>query len=91
MAPRQAEFEVLGGSKEGAKFVVGDFGNFPMCANKGDGDIMKTRPSANSGPEPGMTVSVVVTEAGKQNISPHPGSKSGVTMLCDVDGVVHVW
>ena len=91
VAPRQAESEVLGGSKEGAKVVVGEFGNFPAGVNKEVDDVMKNRLSAISGPEPGMSVSVAVNEAGKQILSPHPGPESGVPVPDVVHGVVQAW
>ena len=85
MAPRQAGFGVLGGSKEGAKIDVGEIGYFLADDNDEVEETMKTSLSELSGPEPGVTVSNTGNEAGKQIISPHAGPESGVMVL----GVVH--
>ena len=85
VAPRQAGFGELGGSKEGAKIDVGEIGNFLADDNEEVDETEKNSLSEISGPEPGVTVSNAGDEAGKQNISPHAGSESGVMML----GVVH--
>ena len=57
VAPRQAESEVLVGSKEGAKVVVGEFGNFLAGDGEEADDIMKLSPFALLGPDPGVTMS----------------------------------
>ena len=91
MAPGQAESEVLGGSKEGAKVVVGEFGYFLAGDNEEANDIMKNSLSAISGPEPGVSVSVAVNEAGKQILSPHPGPGSGMPVPDVVHWDVQAW
>ena len=85
MAPRQAESEVLGGSKEGAKIVDGKFGYFYI---EEVDSVMKTSLSVITGPEPDASISVAVKEAGKQSLSPHPGSATGVPILGGVREVV---
>ena len=91
VGPRQAEFEVLGGSKEGAKIVVGEIGYFLADDNEEVDETVKTSLSEISGPEPGVTVSNAGDEAGKQIISPHAGSESGVMMLGIVHGGFLIW
>ena len=81
MAPGQAESEVLGGIKEGAKIVVGEIGDFLTVDNEEVGGIMKSILSVITGPEPGMTVSVAMSEAGKQIRSPRTGADSGEPVL----------
>ena len=88
VAPRQAESEVLGGSKEGAKIVDGKFGYFD---NEEVDSVMKTSLSVTTGPEPDVSVSVPENEDGKQSRSPHPGSMTGVPVLGVVRGVVSAW
>ena len=91
VALRQAEFEVLGGSKEVAKIDVGEIKYFPADDNDGVEAIMRTRLSELSGPEPGVTVSNAGNEAGKRIISPHVGPESGATMLGVVHGDFPTW
>ena len=91
MAPRQAESEVLGGSKEGAKIVVGKIGNFVAGGNEEDDGVMKIILSVISGPVPGMSESDAVKEAGKQIDSPRPGSDSGEPELGVMHGIIRVW
>ena len=91
MAPRQAGFEVLGGSKEGAKIVVKEIGYFLADDNEEVDEIVRTSLSEISGPEPGVTESTAVNEVGKQKLSPHAGFKCGVPMLSFVHGGFHTW
>ena len=91
VAPGQAESEVLGGIKEGTKIVVGEIGDFLTVDNEEVGGIMKNILSVISGPEPGMSVSVAMSEAGKQIHSPRPGSDSGEPVLDAMHRVVHAW
>ena len=91
VAPGQAEFEVHCGIKEWAKFVVGEIGVFLTVDNEEVGGIMKNILSVISGPEPGMSVSVAMSEAGKQIHSPRPGSDSGEPVLGAVRRDVHAW
>ena len=81
VAPGQAEFEVHGGIKEWAKFVVGEIGGFLTVDNEEVSGVMKSILSVLSGPEPGLSVSVAKSEAGKQIRSPRPGSDSGEPVL----------
>ena len=67
MALRQAESEVRGRSKEGAKVVVGEFGGFSADKIKEVDDTMENDLSTISGPEPGVSVPATVNEAGKRN------------------------
>ena len=52
---------------------------------------MKSILSVISGPEPGMLVSVAMSEAGKQIPSPRPGSDSGEPVLDAMRRDVHAW
>ena len=81
VAPGQVEFEVHGGIKEWAKFVVGEIGGFLTVDNEEVSGVMKSILSVLSGPEPGLSVSVAKSEAGKQICSPQPGSDSGEPVL----------
>ena len=78
-------------SKEGAKIVVGKFGNFVASDDEEFDGIMKSRLSVLSGPVPGMSESVAVNDAGKQIRSPQPGSDSGGPEPGVVHGVIHAW
>ena len=91
VAPRQAESEVLVGSEEGAKIVVGNFGNFVARNDEEFDSIMKSRLSVLSGPVPGMSESVAANDTGKQIHFPQPGSDSGGPELGVVHRVVHAW
>ena len=91
MAPGQAESEVLGGIKEGAKIVVGEIGDFLTVDNEEVGDIKKSLLSALSGPEPGRSASIAKSEAGKQIRSPRTGSDSGEPVLAAMHRDVHAW
>ena len=91
MAPRQAGFGELGGSKEGAEIDVVEIGNFLADGDEEVNEVDKTNLSDISGPEPGVTVTTAGDEAGKQIIFPHAGSESGVLMLGVVHGDFHTW
>ena len=85
VAPRQAGFGELGGSKEGAEIDVVGIGDF-LAAGDEEVDVKdETSLSDIPEPEPGVTVSTAGDEAGKQVNFPHAGSESGVLML----GVMH--
>ena len=86
MTPEQAESEVLGGIKEGANFVVGEIGDFLTVDDEEVGGIMRSTLSVISGPEPGLSVSVAKSEAGKQIRSPRPGSDWGASTGCHALG-----
>ena len=89
MAPRQAGFRELGGSKEGAKIVVKGGGYFLADDNGEIGEIENTRLIAASKSEPGVTEPIAVNEVGKQDLSPYAGVKGGV--LNFVHGDIHAW
>ena len=91
VAPRQAKSEELGGSKEGAENVDGKFGCFLAGDNEETDGVLEPSLSAIPGPEPDVSVSVNVKEAGGQIPSPHPGSTYGVPVLGVVRGVVSAW
>ena len=90
MAPRQAGFRVLGGSKEGAKIDVGGIEYFLAEDNNEGEATIKPRLCELSGPEPGETVNAR-NGAGERVMSPHVGPESGVTMLCVVHGDFPTW
>ena len=91
MAPGQTKSEVLVGSKEGAKVVVGEFGYFLAGEGEEADDIMKLSPFSILGPDPGMTKSCAEDEVGEQPHSPRPGSRSGVLEPGVVRGGDHAW
>ena len=79
VAPRQAESEVLVGSKEGAKEVVGEFGNF--LADDGEeeaDDIMKLSAFTLLGPDPGVTMLYAKGVVREQPHSLRPRLKAGL-------------
>ena len=79
MAPRQAESEVLVGSKEGAKVVVGEFGNFLADDGEEEADnIMKLSAFTLLGPDPGVTMSYAEDVVRKQPPSLRPRLRSDV-------------
>ena len=67
-----------GRSKGGAKVVVGEFGDFSAGVNKDVDEALESKLSIISGPEPGASVKVTATEAGKQILSVPPGPGSCV-------------
>ena len=91
MSPQQAESEVFGGSKGGAKVVVGEFGYFSAGVNKEIDDALENKLFIISGPEPGVSVKDTVTEAGKQTLSALPGPGSGVPVVNAEKGTAHAW
>ena len=91
MAPRQAGFEVLSGSKEGAKIVVKEAGYFLAGDNEEVDEVVRTSLSEISWPEPGVAEPTAVNEVGTQKPSPHAGFKCGVPMLNFMHGGFHTW
>ena len=91
MAPGQARFGVLGGSKEEAKVDIGENKYFLAYDNDEFESMMKTGLTDFLGPEPGETVSNAGNGAGKRIISPHVGPESGATMLGLVHGIFPTW
>ena len=91
VSPRQAESEVLGRSKGGAKVVVGEFEDFPAGVNKEIADALENKLSVISGPEPGVSVTVTVTEVGRQILSALPGPGSDVPVSDAENGAAHAW
>ena len=82
---------MLSRSKGGAKVVVGEFGDFSAGVNKEVGDALENTLSIISGPEPGMSVEVPVTEAGNQILSALPEPGSGVPVSDAENGAAHAW
>ena len=91
VAPRQAESEVLVGSKEGAKVVVGEFGNFLAGDGEEADDTMKLSRFVLLGPDPGVTMSYAEDVVRKQPHSLRPRSRSGVPMPDVVRWIDHAW
>ena len=91
VSPRQAESEVFGRSKGGATVVIGEFGYFSAGVNKEINDALENKLFIISGPEPGVSAMVTVTEAGEQDLSALPGPGSGVRVLNTENGTTHAW
>ena len=82
---------MLVGSKEEAKVVVGEFGNFLAGDGEEADDIMKLSPFALLGPDPGVTISYAEDVIRKQSHSLRPRSRSGVPVPDVVRGIDHAW